>query len=200
MKLAAKPYSGGEKDGVHAISLANPDVIDLEVAFNGEAEEENERVTQRIDLACFEEVEGKLRLRFWEAKLYRNPALFAEGETDAPVVGQVKGYLKLIEQHRKEIVDSYRAVARNLAETASWGGVKSRKIGKLVERVANDEAVVIDEPPFVGLIVYDYDDPQFKSPRWKTHMDKIKKENIFIQSRGKAKGMKLRGPRLASKR
>ena len=189
MKRAAKLYSGDEKDGVHAIALANPDVIDTEVAFNSRAEEENEPRTPRVDLVCLQKSGEEIRLCFWEAKLYRNGELFADGDTEAPVVEQLKIYRNLIKKHRQEIVDSYRQVAQNLAGIASW--VKSsRKIGPLVEQVAGDPAVTIDAGPFLGLIVYGFDAAQRDSLRWKKHKAKLR--DFPIISAGDAKNIKLR--------
>jgi hypothetical protein len=191
MKKASNNYAGDEKKGVHAVirAPANPNVIDTEVAFNNEAEEENEPLTPRIDLACFEELDGKIRLCFWEAKLYRNDELVAKGDTEAPVVEQIRRYRELIEKHRQEIVDSYRQVARNLAQIARWV-TPPRKIGQLVEQVANDVAIPIDAGPFVGLIVYGFDAAQRDSPRWKAHKAKLR--DIPIVSAGDAKNIKLR--------
>jgi hypothetical protein len=187
MKQAARLYAGDEKKGVHAVVRANPNVIDMEVAFNSAADEENEPHTPRIDLACFEELDGKIRLCFWEAKLYRNGELFADGDTQAPVVEQIKTYRDLIEKHRQEIVDSYRLVARNLAEIARWA--PPRKIDPLVEQVASDRAVPIDAGPFVGLIVYGFDADQRDGLRWKTH--KAKLTHIPVVAAGEAKNIKL---------
>jgi hypothetical protein len=192
MKRAAKLYSGGEKEGVHAVIRANPNVIDTEMAFNCEAEEEESNPSiPRIDLVCFEEVKGQIRLRFWEAKLYSNPEICAAGDKEARVVEQVRGYVDLIKKHRQEVLDSYRLVAGNLVEIASWAA-PPRKVGELVQRAAAGEPFTIDEPPFVGLFIYDYDDAQGKSKRWKNHLGKLKAE-ILVRAAGNAKKIRLRG-------
>jgi hypothetical protein len=195
MKQAAKLFVGDEKKGVHAVMLApaNPNVIDTEVAFNSEApEEEDETLIPRIDLACLEEVKGEIRLRFWEAKLYRNPELLAAGDKDAPVVEQVRRYRELIEKHREEIVESYGVVAENLAELAA----PHREVGKLIQEVATGKrTLVIDEPTFVGLAFYGYDAADKEGKRWNTHIGKLEKnEGMFVRSAGDAKKIKLRGP------
>lgn len=191
MKRAAELYSGAEKDGVHAVARANKDVIDTEVAFSREAEAEKGPFAPRIDLACLEEVGGSIRLRFWEAKLYTNKEIRADGDTAARVVGQVTGYRDLVEKHREDVVGSYRAVARNLADIARWGA-PARKVGKLVEQVADGEPIEIDKPPMVGLIVYGYDDAQGKSARWKSHLGKLT-PHMLVRCAGDAKNIKLRG-------
>jgi hypothetical protein len=192
MKRAAKLYSGDEKEGVHTVARANPNVIDTEVAFNCEAEEEeNNPFTPRIDLACFEDVKGLIRLRFWEAKLYSNPEIRAAGDIVARVVEQVRGYRDLVQKHRKKVLDRYRLVAGNLVAMASWVD-PPRKVGELVQRAAAGEPFTIDEPPFVGLIIYDYDDAQGRSERWKTHLGKLEAE-IPVRAAGNAKNIRLRG-------
>ena len=121
MKRAAGLYRGDEKDGVQAIAIANPNVVDTEIAFSNETKEEKEkRHATRIDLACLEEVEGSIRLRFWEAKLYTNGEIKADGDAPAQVVEQVAGYRDLVERHRDELVKSYRTIARNLVDMIVW--------------------------------------------------------------------------------
>jgi hypothetical protein len=196
MKRAAKLYAGDEKKGVHAIIRKNLDVIDTEVAFNSRAEEDDHQNTPRIDLACFEDVKGTIRIRFWEAKLYANPELKAIGDTEAPVVGQVRRYRKLIEKHRDEILRSYRLVARNLVEMAQWV-VPERKIGGLVRQVAEvpEKEVVIDDPPIVGLLIYGFNADQKHGVVWKPHREKLESEaGMPIRSAREAKNIKLCGP------
>ena len=91
MKRAAELYCGDEKRGVHAIACVKENnVIDTEIAFSREAELAERPSVPRIDLACLEAVDGSIWLRFWEAKLYSNIELRAAGETEAPVVRQVR--------------------------------------------------------------------------------------------------------------
>jgi len=165
LKRAAKLYRGDEKHGVHHIVRANPNVVDTEIAFSRETGAESEAYVPRIDLACFEDVNGSIRLRFWEAKLYGNNEIRADGDTLPPVVEQVSRYQKLVEKHRKELVESYRVVARNLVAIAQWADGQ-RTVGELVERVARGEDFVIDEPPVVGLVVFGYDGAQKVNARW----------------------------------
>jgi hypothetical protein len=85
-------------------------------------------------------------------------------------------------------------VAGNLVEIIGWVDSK-RRVGELVQRVVAGEPFIIDEPPFVGLTIYGYDDAQWRSERWKGHLGKLDKaEGVFIQSAGDAKNIKLRGP------
>lgn len=194
MKRAAEVYCGDEKKGVHAIALANPDVIDMEVAFGGQADEESPRAAAlRIDLAWLADVNGSNRLSFWEAKLYKNPEIRAEGDKEAPVVEQVRGYQRLVREHKEEIIKSYRGVAENLAEMAGWVDGR-RKIGELIKR-AKDEAIVIDDPPVVGLAIYRYKAADRKSDSWKIHIDeKLTGAGIPVRCKGEARGMRLEYP------
>ena len=142
-------------------------------------------------------MKGEIRLRFWEAKLYSNLEIRASGDIVARVVEQVRGYRDLVEEHREEIVESYHKVARNLVDMAKWVAPE-RKVGPLVKRVAGGEPVEIDKPPMVGLIIYDYDDAQKRSDRWRNDLGKLEKEGIHVQSAGDAKNIKLRGPILTT--
>jgi hypothetical protein len=200
MKRAAKLYAGDEKKGVHAIVLSNENVIDTEVTFNAEAQEDDERITQRIDIAGFEEENGKILLRFWEAKLYTNGEIRAERDVEPPVVGQVRGYRALVDKHRAEIVKSYRKIARNLVEIVGWVDPKrkvgkfERKVGKLVELVAAGRDFTIDNPPMVGLVIYGYNDADKRSKRWGIDMAKLKRETLMpICNAGDPKSITLSG-------
>ena len=191
MKRAAELYCGDEKRGVHAIACVKENnVIDTEIAFSREAEGTERNSVPRIDLACFEDSrDGRIRLRFWEAKLYSNHELRAAGETDAPVVGQVRKYRELLEKHPNEVVESYREVAKNLVEIGSWSS--KRKPSKLVEQVAKEGDVIMDPTPMVGLVVYDYNAAEKKS--WTNHLKKLEAAHIPVQYHGKAKKIRLLG-------
>ena len=202
MKRAAKVYQGDEKEGVHAVIVANPNVVDTEIAFGLEVAANTDTdlalsakakglTSPRIDLACFEEVEDSIRLRFWVAKLYKNPGIKAKGDTVAQVIDQVTKYRSLVEKHREQILQSYRMVAHNLVAMGDWGEPR-RKVGALVKRVAEGAAFDIDEPPIVGVIVYGYNDAQKKSELWKAHLTKLKKEaNMPVVAAGNAKNIHL---------
>ncbi len=195
MKRAAEPYGGGEKKGLHSIILDNKNVVDTEIAFSCDAENDDEgRYVPRIDLACFEEIKEGIRLRFWEAKLYTNGELRASGDTDAPVVGQVRSYREWLAEHRDDVVKSYRVVAQNLVDIGRWVAPQ-RNVGELVLRVAEGAPFEIDKSPMVGLLIYGYDDAQKNSKYWKAHIGKLKQETSMpLLLKGDPKKMKLRGP------
>jgi hypothetical protein len=191
MKRAAKSYSGEEKEGVHALAcVRGNNVIDTEIAFDRETEGDHSKSTQRVDLACLEDVQGSIRLRFWEAKLYENKELRAAGGNEPRVVKQVSRYRAKLEEHRDEVIKSYGKVARNLVDIARWAGIPE-KFGNLVGRVAGGEPFVLDDPPFVGLAIYGFDAEQKKSERWEKHLNKLKDNDTPVLALGDPKGMKL---------
>jgi len=75
---ASEPYVGEEKEGVHGIVQANPNVVDVEIALGSEH--------LCLDFAAFQrKADGGVELRFFEAKLFGNKDLRAQGH-DAPAV------------------------------------------------------------------------------------------------------------------
>lgn len=192
MKRAAQLYSLKEKQGVQDIARANPNVIDTEIAFSREMELDKSPYVPRIDLACLRDVNGSIRLRFWEAKLYGNSEIRASGDTLPPVVKQVEGYRELVEKHREEILQRYRLVACNLVQIACWAGAISR-IGQVVQRVAAGEDIRMDTPS-VGLAVFGFDRAQKVNERWRTEINKLSANaGIAICCAGDPKNIKLRG-------
>jgi len=184
MKRAANLYRGDEKVGVQAIVRANPDVIDVEIAFGGNAS------APRIDIAILEEVEGTIRLRFWEAKLHTNVEVRASGDIPPRVIDQIVKYRQLVSRHRDELIQSYRAVARNLVDLGSWA-VPARSPGALIKRVAMGETLIVEDPPLVGLVVYGYDDAHDRNDRWRGHFSKLEREGILVKRAGNPRKLRL---------
>jgi len=192
MKRAARVYAGDEKTGVHAvIRNAENNVVDTEVTFD--REDNASQSTQRVDIANFEEGESSTRLLFWEAKLFTNKELWAKGENDPPVIEQVTRYRDKLQQHRDEVLQSYRKVAENLVEIGRWNG-EIRKPGKLVEEVANGAPLVLDETPFVGLVVFEFDAAQRDNDRWRKNRDKLSKK-LPLMAAGDPKHLRLNSAR-----
>jgi hypothetical protein len=179
MKRAAAYYAGDEKKGVHRIIRENPNVLDVEIAFGRERKEaesgtenESKRQPNRIDIACLEKEGDGIFLRFWEVKRYANRELFS-AVGDARVVGQIESYRKYLRNHRGDVVASYKRVAINILEMSSWVQ-PNRKVGDLVRKLATFGDVSLDEDPFVGLVVFGYDDAQQNGKRFKTHIAKLR--------------------------
>lgn len=191
MKRAARVYCGGEKEGVHAIARGNDHLIDTEVAFSCEAQDREGSFAPRIDLACIEPAQRCVRLRFWEAKLYGNPEIRAAVDTEPPVLRQIKGYGRLLRAHSAEVIESYRAVARNLVEIATWA--PARTVANSVRSAAEPDSVVeFDERP-VGLVIYGYNNAEKQSDRWRAEMDKLRRDpSVPVVCAGDPKQIKLR--------
>jgi hypothetical protein len=195
MKEAAKYYSGEEKTGLHDIVKENPHIIDLEVALSEEAEAEDEAdekrprsTVPRIDVACFVEIDGKIHLRFWEAKHYDNAALWSAAKP--PVIAQVEQYRALVRKYERGLLNSYRRVATNLQAIADMAG-RSDQLCPLVQAVGSGREIFIDEPAFIGVIVFDYKTDQGEGKRHKSMCWKIKQEQIVLAIRGSSQGFKL---------
>ena len=179
MKRAAAYYAGDEKKGVHRIVRENPNVLDVEIAFGRERKEaepgvenESKRQSNRIDIACLEKEGDRICLRFWEVKRYANHELFSAAG-DAKVVGQIESYRKYLRMHRDDVIDSYKRVAANILEMCSWVP-SNRKVGDLVRKLATCGDLCLDDDPFVGLVVFGYDDAQQNGKRFKTHITKLR--------------------------
>ena len=197
MKKAAAYYSGKEKTGLQDVVKDNPHIIDLEVALSEEAEteagegadEKRRRSTApRIDAACLVEVDGKIRLRFWEAKHYDNAALWSA--TKPPVVGQVERYRTLVQTYKVGMLNSYRRVASNLHAIADIAG-RSDKLCHLVNAVSGGREIIIDEPAHIGVIVFDYQADQGNGERHQSMCRKIREEQIALAIRGNSQGFNL---------
>jgi hypothetical protein len=69
LKKAAGLFSGGEKEGVHAIASSNPSVVDVEIALSANGTSDVGSLP-RLDLAAFESATDHIDLVFWEAKIF----------------------------------------------------------------------------------------------------------------------------------
>ena len=206
MKTAAKLYGGVEKEGVREIFHANADVVDLEIALSMSAEREETEVdfgavysqaaqrrtkAKRIDIACFEEIKGQIHLCFWEAKDYGNADLWASGGTLPPVVDQVSVYQKLIKEYQKDIVKSYKTVAKNLVDLAKMAG-REENLGKLITRVATGTEFLIDTPAKVGVAFFGFSKADREGGRHKLMLKKLHDERLAVVARGSPGGIKLK--------
>lgn len=160
LKRAAGLFAGEEKEGVQAIVSANPNVVDVEIAFPAEA---GNRSVPRIDIATFDETEGGVKLVFWEAKVLGNPELRTSGEKN--VVKQIGNYRARLIQHTPEVIESYQTIARNLVAFADISG-GARVVSPAVRKVADGASLTLSSPPDVRLIVYGFDADQ-RDGAWK---------------------------------
>lgn len=141
MIQAADALTGPEKIGLHALLIASPHVVDVEIAFGvvaapttedskdgliAAAEEEASEAAQspsvltagradRIDVATLEEQDGEVRIVFHEAKHFANPELRASAGETPRVAEQIDRYRRTLAHHADAIGRSYRDVCQALA-------------------------------------------------------------------------------------
>jgi hypothetical protein len=101
----------------------NPGVIDVEVAFGLEADDEAVPATRRIDFAALRRTSKGAEIIFYEAKLFTNKEVKAKDAVIPPVIAKIEGYERLLKKHAGELIESYREVCGNLA---SLDGVRER--------------------------------------------------------------------------
>lgn len=154
LKRAAALHSGEEKRGVHDIAMANPNVVDVEIAFSGDV---TGGVVPRIDIAALEPTDDGARLVFWEAKTFYNAELRSSGEKN--VVRQIELYRSILAAFRADVIDSYQIIAGNLAALASTS-CGARQLDPTVRRVAEGGELALGDPAEVNLIVYGFDAAQ----------------------------------------
>jgi hypothetical protein len=108
---------------------------------------------------------------------------------DAPVVNQIRGYQRTINQHTSELVSSYRSICGNLI---ALHGVRDRYAPclDLVRRVSSGEA-----PLSVGrgvrLALFGFDVDQREGSAWKPHHEKLRAEpGNRLLMKGQANGFR----------
>lgn len=191
LKRAARLYTGKEKAGCHWVALANPNTIDVEVAFSAtiESDEEGEsgRIkSPRIDLLLLEpHGEDAARLVFWEAKAFSNPELGSPGsELDPAVLGQMERYRAVIAGARPALEASYARVCADLH--ALHVGV-GRSLHPLIEEVAlGKRSVTVGDKPLVNLLVFGFDMAQREA--WRDHVKSLGKAVAHSGGRLRAVG------------
>ncbi|MFH3479838.1 hypothetical protein [Xanthobacter variabilis] len=187
LKKAAGLFAGDEKAGVQAIVNANPNVVDVEIAFPAEP---GSHSVPRIDIAAFKPADSGVKLVFWEAKVLSNTELRTTGEKN--VVTQIKGYVEVLAAHAPGILDSYQVIAENLLafETMSQ---QARTVSDEIRQVAEKKVkLLLPDPADVRLVVYGYDALQ-RDNMWEPL--KVKLEDVLgtgaILCRGEPDGIKL---------
>ncbi len=183
LKDAVEPYAEEEKKGVQEIIRNNPNVLDVEVAISDTG------TAPRIDLAALHEVDGRVEVRFYEAKLFSNPELRAS-QRDPKVIDQIGTYSRLLSAQRTDIEASYLKVCCNLS---ALDGVAERhpERDELLKSIAAGSARLhINTKPH--LLVFDFDADQRDGVYWKPHRDKLQAElGGRLKMRGKAQDLIL---------
>jgi hypothetical protein len=180
MKRAAEQFAGREKKGCHTIAERNATVVDFEIALPKDAAFADSKLN-KVDLACFEECTGGVRLAFWEAKHFANRELRAQ-QGNPPVVDQINRYAAWIKAHSKEIKDSYRRVAQNLSNIKAMGW--KRELHPSIQAVADGTPLSLDGVPPVGLLVFGFDQDQRDGAIWGVHRARLNEQINKIIARG----------------
>jgi hypothetical protein len=193
LKRAADLFSGMEKQGVHAIAQANEDVIDVEIMLDAK-DLDTKRKYPRIDIAAFEQRSDGVELVFWEAKLFANKELRASGTSQPEVVGQMKEYIQVLQKRETEVLASYRCIAKNLFAIAAMSNGR-RKVGPVIQMVADGEQLRMSSPANVGLVIFGFDsDQKAAGGIGHKHFEKLKDElgAKSVRASGVPDGLKLR--------
>ena len=208
IKRASKPYVGEEKDGVSEIIAANPNIIDVEVAFgdSGDSTDEddetapwvngiNTRRKPRIDFVAVQDGGIAPKLVFFEAKHFRNLELRAKDKAKPSVVKQIEDYADVLEKHKEGVVEAYR---RHCADMLKSNCVpKNDEVRRcFLGQVAESPTVEVDLKP--RLVVFGFDADQKPGPKWNEHKEKLDEflpGRVFTKGDAKdfVKGVRFRG-------
>ena len=193
MMAAAANLAGPEKIHLHALLLASPHVIDVEVsldsslpvdqapdgailaaeeAVGGETEGAVGRAKQdRLDLAALERHGTAIRVVFHEAKHFSNPELRASSARTPKVAAQIERYRATLKLHADDLAWSYREVCRALSRIGVMRQRLQRSassIDPLVAAVAQGSALpAIDLEP--RLVLFGFDQDQRDGAIWQQH-------------------------------
>jgi hypothetical protein len=208
IKRASKPYVGEEKHGVTEIITANPNIIDVEVAFGDSGDPTdvvdeavslpsgpNARRNPRMDFAAVQDGGNAPRLVFFEAKHFNNKELRAKDKAKPEVVEQIERYAALLKEHEKDIVEAYRRhCADMLKSDCVPKGDKERR--DFLSKVADSATIELELMP--RLVIFGFDADQKPGPTWKQHKEKLEgllKGRVFTKGDAKdfVKGVRFRG-------
>lgn len=171
LKRTANAYSGEEKESVHQILIHNPNVIDVEIAFSAENEKLGRATASRIDFAALRFEQSGPEIVFFEAKLFANKELRANGE-GVPVLNQLRRYQNFLRDGQADLVRSYRKVCGNLI---SLKGIENRYAPMLdmMKDIAENKCnFSIREN--VRLVIFGFDIDQRDGANWAVHREKLK--------------------------
>ena len=163
LKSAARHYAGEEKTGVQRIIEANPNILDVEIAFGLSETEEASASAPRMDFAALQGSE----VVFFEAKRFANSELRAKSGNRPKVVRQLETYSALLEENRDAITDSYGCVCCNLRHLH---GLRERH--KMLKQISTNSLRINTSP---RLVVFGFDDDQRRGRVWERHRDVLKR-------------------------
>ena len=185
LKKAARAYAGEEKMGVHKIIKANPNILDVEVAFGSAKSEKTDRSAPRVDFAALQVSDESLEIMFFEAKHFANPELRVREGNQPKVVQQMAKYQRLLEKCRETVYESYRRVCDNLLRL---NGVAERHEERhnMLEYIVERPLTINDSP---RLVVFGFDEDQKRGDVWKRHrqrlIDKLGKKRVLLKGDSK---------------
>lgn len=214
MMTAVQTYTGQEKELLHSLIIASPNVIDVEVSIEqapneptvseqeigsndgGEAmaaeepDAKSKYKQDRLDVVSLEEGEnGLCVLAFHEAKMLSNPDLKSKDEPK--IVGQMKRYRRTIAHHETEILKSYEHVCHDLLRLYVLRAARcsaAKPLDPLIKRVAKKEVSLrIDPKP--RLLIFGYDADQ-RDGSLKKISDSLKEKGLAAYAVGNPKGAK----------
>ncbi len=184
LKKAAKRYAGSEKTGVHNIVLANPNIVDLEIAFAASSSDS----ASLIDFAALKKTDRGFEIVFFEAKDFSNGDLRASGGADPKVIGQIDKYSGLLRNNCDKVTNSYRQVCRNLFDLRGLAK-RHHKRHEILKGIADGSTpLTVNDAP--RLVVFGFNEAQRVGNDWKRHLNKLKdklgEDRVLL--RGNSKG------------
>lgn len=170
LKRAVRRYADAEKSGVHNVVIndRNPNVLDLEIAIS------KGKSAPRVDLVALHDDTdrpGTVRLVFYEAKHFKNKELRSSTD-EIPVVDQMDGYSKLLNENRDFLLASYRQVCCNIYGLQGISRQNDQRHRILQDIATKSKELEIDDQP--RLIVFGFDKDQRQGKNWKPHAEKLK--------------------------
>jgi hypothetical protein len=159
IKLAAKEKCGKEKEQVKMNILADKSlcILDVEITFGKEEGYEKRSIDY---LAIEKEKDEKIKLVFYEAKHFDNSEIRANAIPK--VFKQMRKYEDALNNHREEILNSYKKIYENIQE------LNLNNKNKLVQIIgANYDDIKIDSKPRLIIFAVGKDDQ---------HLTKLKME------------------------
>lgn len=185
IKKASAAFSGIEKEGIQKIIKSNPNIVDLEIAFSKESEQdemnpdtERNKTAKRIDFAALQKNGDHYEIVFFEAKDFSNKELRAENSAKPKVIKQICDYKKSLDQYENDIISSYKTICENYMEI-----IPSLCCQAVVD-IANGAPLWVNSNP--RLVVFGFDDDQRKGAYWGKHQEKL--EDYLGQENFLAKG------------
>ncbi len=172
LKKAAKPYAGDEKTGVHNIVLANPNIVDLEIAFAAGSSDEADKSASLIDFAALKKTGPGFEIVFFEAKDFSNGDLRASGGADPKVIGQIDKYSGLLRNYCDAVTESYRRVCGNLFDLRGLAERHPERHERLKGIADGSTPLTVNDAP--RLVVFGFDEDQRSGTYGERLRDKLK--------------------------